>query len=114
MSDSDFLLKNVVTSDGTPIDLEVREHRIARIGNTLTSDLPSIDGDGAMVLPGLVDLHLPKLPFPPVETHLRDVLLPAEILDAFFTTIRRPQDANLVFRRIPFAFHRLVLSCGPD
>ncbi len=62
MSDSDFLLKNVVTSDGTPIDLEVREHRIARIGNTLTSDLPSIDGDGAMVLPGLVDLH----------THLRE------------------------------------------
>jgi len=28
--------------------------------------------------------------------------------------IRLPQYANLVFRRIPFAFHRLVLSYGPD
>ena len=32
----------------------------------------------------------------------------------FVATVRLPQDANLVFRRIPFAFHRLVLSCGPD
>ena len=40
----------------------------------------------------------------------REVFLPADVLDAFPALIRLPQDANLVFRRIPFPFHRLVLS----
>jgi len=62
MSDSDFLLKNVLMSDGASVEIEVREHRIARIGSALESDLAWIDGRGAMVLPGLVDLH----------THLRE------------------------------------------
>jgi len=62
MSDSDFLLKNVVMTDGARVEIEVRDHQIARIGNEISSDLTSIDGHGAMVLPGLVDLH----------THLRE------------------------------------------
>ena len=59
-------------------------------------------------------LHVPKLPLPPVEAHFRNVRLLAEVLDAFFTTLCFPKNANLVFRRISFAFHRLVLSCVPD
>jgi len=62
MSDSDFLLKNILTSDGTPVEIEVRDHRITRVGSEIDSDLTTIDGRGAMVLPGLVDLH----------THLRE------------------------------------------
>lgn len=62
MSNSDFHLKNVVMSDGSSVEIEVREHRIARIGTTLETDLPTVEGHGAMVLPGLVDLH----------THLRE------------------------------------------
>ncbi len=49
-------------SDGSSVEIEVREHRIARIGTTLETDLPTVEGHGAMVLPGLVDLH----------THLRE------------------------------------------
>ncbi len=62
MSNSDFHLMNVVMSDGSSVEIEVREHRIARIGTTLETDLPTVEGHGAMVLPGLVDLH----------THLRE------------------------------------------
>ena len=62
MSNSDFLLNNVLMSDGASVEIEVREHRIARISSALDSDLTAIDGRGAMVLPGLVDLH----------THLRE------------------------------------------
>ena len=62
MSDSDFLLKNILTSDGTPVEIEVRDHRITHVGSEIDSDLTTIDGRGAMVLPGLVDLH----------THLRE------------------------------------------
>ena len=62
MSNSDFHLMNVVMSDGSSVEIEVREHRIARIGTTLETDLPAVEGHGAMVLPGLVDLH----------THLRE------------------------------------------
>jgi len=38
--------------------------------------------------PGFVDLHVPKLPLPPVEGHLREVFLPADVLDAFPAPIR--------------------------
>ena len=62
MSNSDFHLKNVVMSDGSSAEIEVRERRIARIGTSLETDLPIVEGHGAMVLPGLVDLH----------THLRE------------------------------------------
>jgi len=48
------------------------------------------------------------------EAHFRDVLFLADILDAFLAPIRLPQDGDLVFRGIPFVFHRLVLSYDPD
>ncbi|HTI99385.1 MAG TPA: ATP-binding cassette domain-containing protein, partial [Dongiaceae bacterium] len=51
-----------------------------------------------------------KLLLPPVEGRLREVRLLADRLDAAFTPVRFPQNPDLVFRRISFAFHRLVLS----
>jgi len=48
------------------------------------------------------------------EAHFRDVLFLADILDAFLAPIRLPQDADLVFRGIPFVYHCLVLSHDPD
>jgi len=41
---------------------------------------------------------VPKLLLPPVKTHLREVFLSAEILNALLTPIRLPQEANLLFR----------------
>src|SRR6185295_17412538 len=41
--------------------------------------------------PGFIYLHVPKLLLPPVERHLRDVLLSAELLDAFLAAICFPQ-----------------------
>ena len=35
MSNSDFHLMNVVMSDGSSVEIEVREHRIARIGDAV-------------------------------------------------------------------------------
>ncbi len=48
------------------------------------------------------------------EAHFRDVLFLADIPDAFLALIRLPQDADLVFRGIPFVFHPLVLPYDPD
>ncbi len=62
MSHDDFLLKNVITSAGDRIDVEVIDHRIARIGSDISSDLLVIEGNDLLILPGLVDLH----------THLRE------------------------------------------
>ena len=62
MSSTDFLLKNVLMADGVRVDLEVRERRIAKVSSEISSELPVIDGDGKLLLPGLVDLH----------THLRE------------------------------------------
>ena len=62
MSSRDFLLKNVVMADGVRVEIEVREDRIAKVGSEIASELPVLEGDGKLVLPGLVDLH----------THLRE------------------------------------------
>ena len=62
MSSQDFILKNVRLSNSDRIEIEVRDHRISQIASEVSSDLPTIDGAGHMVLPGLVDLH----------THLRE------------------------------------------
>ncbi len=62
MSSHDFLLKNVLLSEGARVDIEVRNQKISQISGELNSDLPVIDGKGFMALPGLVDLH----------THLRE------------------------------------------
>ena len=62
MSSHDFLLKNVLLSEGVRVDIEVRNQKISQISGELNSDLPVIDGKGFMALPGLVDLH----------THLRE------------------------------------------
>ena len=62
MSSHDFLLKNVLLSDGARVDIEVRGERIAQISSEITSDSSVVDGAGLMALPGLVDLH----------THLRE------------------------------------------
>ncbi len=43
----------------------------------------------------------------------RDVLLPTQFLDALLPTIRFPQNPNLVFGRIPLAFHVWCLSFAP-
>ena len=62
MSSHDFLLKNVLLSEGARVDIEVRNQKISQISGELNSELPVIDGKGFMALPGLVDLH----------THLRE------------------------------------------
>jgi len=53
---------------------------------------------------------MPELPPPAVITHLGDILFLTDRLDAFTAPIHFAQDADLVFRRIRFAFYRLVLS----
>ena len=62
MSSQDFILKNVRLSNSDRVEIEVRDHCISQIASEVSSDLPTIDGAGHMVLPGLVDLH----------THLRE------------------------------------------
>lgn len=62
MNAENFLLKNVITVDGGRIDLEVQNHRIVKMGLEISSNLPVIEGDNLLILPGLVDLH----------THLRE------------------------------------------
>ena len=57
-----YLLKSAVLTDGTVVDVEVRDGRISRISQAITSDLSVIDVGGNYLLPGLVDLH----------THLRE------------------------------------------
>ncbi len=60
-----------------------------------------------------MDVHLPELSLPPLETDFRDVRLSAELLDALRSTIRLAQQANLVFGRIPLAFHVSSPFYGP-
>jgi len=60
--------------------------------------------------PSLVHFDLPKLLLPAVIRHLQDVRLVAKCLDGLLPAIRFQRNPHLVFRRIPFAFHRLILS----
>jgi len=60
-----------------------------------------------------VDLHHAELSLPTVVGLLRDVLFLADLHDTF-AAVGRPQNADLVFRRLFFAFHGLGLFLGPD
>src|SRR4051794_41656505 len=62
MTDSRWVLKDVLLyGEGDPVDVLLVDGRIAEIGTGLTGD-ETYDGKGAVLLPGLVDLH----------THLRE------------------------------------------
>ncbi len=62
---------------------------------------------------GFLHLQLPKLPLPPVKAHLGEVVFPANFEDRL-ASISFPQDANLVFSRIPLAFHSESFLMAPD
>ena len=62
MSSSDIVLKEVRLADSEVVDVEIRGGVISAISTKFTSDLPTLDGRGLLLLPGLVDLH----------THLRE------------------------------------------
>src|SRR3954451_8388653 len=47
-----------VQSFGTPVDIGVREGRIAAIAPTLDSEAPEIDMQGKLAVPGFVDTHI--------------------------------------------------------
>lgn len=58
-----FLIQGGSISDGSTVDIELAEGKIARIGANLKSDSAAIiDAKGLVILPGFVDLH----------THLRE------------------------------------------
>ena len=58
-----LLLKGVLPyGEGDPVDVLVRDGVIAEIGAIDVDDVETIDGNGAVLLPGFVDLH----------THLRE------------------------------------------
>ena len=57
-----WVIKDVLLyGEGDPVDVLLADGRIAEIGSGLTGD-ETYDGKGAVLLPGLVDLH----------THLRE------------------------------------------
>ncbi len=55
---SDLTLKNLRGADGAPVEILVRDGRIAAIGETVEIGTDPIDGHGDLVLPALVDSHL--------------------------------------------------------
>jgi dihydroorotase len=58
-----LLLKGVRPyGEGDPVDVLIRDGVIAEIGSVTADDVETIDGSGAVLLPGFVDLH----------THLRE------------------------------------------
>lgn len=62
MSSFEIVLKEVRLAEGEVVDVEIRGGVISAISTKFTSDLPTLDGRGLLLLPGLVDLH----------THLRE------------------------------------------
>lgn len=62
MSSHGLLVKNVVDASGQLIEIEVTGEVITQMSASVQSDFPIFDGQGLLVLPGLVDLH----------THLRE------------------------------------------
>ena len=63
--------------------------------------------------PSLFDVELAKLPLPTVEGNLGDIMLLAHFHDAL-AAIGFPQDADLLFGRVSFAFHSLGPFYGPQ
>ena len=63
--------------------------------------------------PSIVDFELPELLLPAMKAHLREVVFPTDFKDRF-ARVRLPQDANLLFGRIPFAFHSGSFLLAPD
>ena len=59
---SDLLIKNVMLPDGGQGGVWVRDGRIAALGadaeRAATPDAPALDGAGAVVLPGAIDMHV--------------------------------------------------------
>jgi len=62
VSSFEIVLKEVRLAEGEVVDVEIRGGVISAISTKFTSDLPTLDGRGLLLLPGLVDLH----------THLRE------------------------------------------
>ena len=57
---SALLLKNVRPMGASPVDILIVDGSIAQMGRSMippTPDTPQFDGDGALVVPGLVDAH---------------------------------------------------------
>ncbi len=72
------------------------------------SDRPGpVCGLYLLELPGFLNIHHTKRPFPPVKRLLGDVLFPAGLPHSL-ASVHFPQDADLVFLGIPFAFHCLA------
>ena len=59
---SELLIKNVVITDGSKVDIQIHDDRIIAVGPNLAGEGETIDCSGLMALPGFVDLH----------THLRE------------------------------------------
>ncbi len=55
---SDLYLKHLRGADGAPVEILVRDGRIAAMGEAVEGDENPIDGGGDLVLPVLVDSHL--------------------------------------------------------
>lgn len=56
---SEVLLRGVlVYGEGDPVDVLVRDGKIAEIGNNLSTQGETIDLQGQILLPGLVDMHV--------------------------------------------------------
>lgn len=58
MSGGDLNLTNLRGADGAPVEILVRDGRIAALGESVVGGKNRIDGGGDLVLPALVDSHL--------------------------------------------------------
>ena len=57
MAEDTILLRNVRPEGGKTVDVLIRDGHIASIGSNLPAapDAPSIDGESALLLPGLIE-----------------------------------------------------------
>ncbi|WP_137045298.1 amidohydrolase family protein [Pseudolabrys sp. FHR47] len=56
----DFILRNarIAGRSGEPVDIAIKDGRIANIAPAITDDAPSEDAGGRLVVPGFVDTHI--------------------------------------------------------